>query len=416
MITNSSSKSRDVINRLSGYSLIFYCATICFANGTILFYSATVIFFIIQSCNMILRKEFIMGTGVVLYICFLLYHLILIFSGVAYNIDFSLNRLFIMALNFVICILISNYLRYTDNRNKFIKQYIGVVFIFALYTIIFSREDLFSGRLGWEMPYFLGLKGEYNPNTIGLSCSFASIFCLYLFVEKKNRKTIYLMIFFSFVILLTGSRKSLIMISVMYILYPVIYYKKNRFSLVIISSAILVSIYITIIIVPIFYNIIGYRVQDVINGFLNDNTFQESSAISRQNIIVVANQLFVQKPIFGYGIDSFRLISNLYGSYAHNNYYEMLIGGGIIGTILYYLLYIYLIISLYKLNKKDVSMSCLMYLFVVVLAIVDYTLVSYLDREVMMMLFVGYSIILDNRNLDTKKEVRLNAYENSRSF
>ena len=60
----------------------------------------------------------------------------------------------------------------------------------------------------------------------------------------------------------------------------------------------------------------------------------ESVAI-RQNLVEVGLDLFKEHPVLGHGLGAFGRVSG-YGMFAHNNYVEVAINGGIVGLLLYY--------------------------------------------------------------------------------
>ena len=76
----------------------------------------------------------------------------------------------------------------------------------------------------------------------------------------------------------------------------------------------------------------------------------DASTLERMSLIQYAWNLFLQKPLFGYGLGTFReLVSNapydgiaaIYNNtYTHVELFEMLAGTGLLGTLLYYLSYL----------------------------------------------------------------------------
>lgn len=52
-----------------------------------------------------------------------------------------------------------------------------------------------------------------------------------------------------------------------------------------------------------------------------------------------------------------------FDAYLHCNYIELLCGGGLIGFLLYYIMYIYIGVSLWKLRNIDKKLLCLVLYF-----------------------------------------------------
>jgi len=110
-------------------------------------------------------------------------------------------------------------------------------------------------------------------------------------------------------------------------------------------------------------------------------------------LIKVGFLTFQDSPIFGHGIANFFLLNELH-VYAHNNYIELLVDLGIVGTILFYSIYFYLIKSFFMLNKH-VPIKIFIITFLTVLMVMDIAVVSYgMKLIIYTLLFI--SIYLDN--------------------
>ena len=78
----------------------------------------------------------------------------------------------------------------------------------------------------------------------------------------------------------------------------------------------------------------------------------EASAEIRRDMIVKALEMFIQKPIFGWGIEGFAAHSG-FGVYSHNNYTETLVSFGIVGFILLYSYKVVLLVAQFKTISKE---------------------------------------------------------------
>jgi len=81
-----------------------------------------------------------------------------------------------------------------------------------------------------------------------------------------------------------------------------------------------------------------YRIENIIHLVGGDNV-QDGSIEDRVGMFETGIRLWSQKPLLGWGFDSFRYVSG-YGTYSHNNYIEILVNTGIIGFIIYHIFYI----------------------------------------------------------------------------
>ncbi len=96
---------------------------------------------------------------------------------------------------------------------------------------------------------------------------------------------------------------------------------------------------------------------------------------------------------FGYGIDNYRFVLYSYHSnwslayYAHNNYVELLVDVGLIGTIVYYFNYVCMLVSSAENVRKITKQELLFIGILVAIMISEYGLVTYYDKYIQVILF-----------------------------
>ena len=124
---------------------------------------------------------------------------------------------------------------------------------------------------------------------------------------------------------------------------------KKRLRTFLIACVAAVIFFVVVIKVDVLYNILGYRLVEMIKGFLGeggDNSFDV-----RANMIKLGWNWFLDKPILGYGLRNFTVLyQEITGweTYSHNNFIEILVGLGLTGFVVYYSIYIYLFVKLFK--------------------------------------------------------------------
>lgn len=82
----------------------------------------------------------------------------------------------------------------------------------------------------------------------------------------------------------------------------------------------------------------------------------DHSTIVRNNLKTLGIEWFLRYPFGGIGIANPHILANYYyafDAYLHDNFVELLCGGGIIGFSVYYSMYVYLFIQLWKYRKAD---------------------------------------------------------------
>lgn len=289
-----------------------------------------------------------------------------------------------LVLIYIVMLSIVNYIDSFDKANKILEYFVysGVVSsIYILATSDFSQIIRFGGELG-------------NQNAVGMNLSISSIFCFYIIVSKK--KYWYTLFFVLMIpcILLTGSRKALIFILISIIL---ISYLRNRNSLskivkfIAICICVLLVFYYLIFYIPLFYEIIGERIENMFSLFSGEGT-NEGSINIRYNMAKVGLDLFANRPLAGYGIDNYRYLYA--GTYSHNNFIELMVGTGILGVIIYYLTHIIVLKELLR-ARKCVSDKTLCYVIIVLIVsyiILSPSLVYYYDKNFNILLAVGSAI------------------------
>jgi len=112
----------------------------------------------------------------------------------------------------------------------------------------------------------------------------------------------------------------------------------------------------------------------------------DSSTVTRLRLIEIGIDVFKEHPFIGLGIDNTSILAagifNKESYYLHNNFVDMLANGGIVGFVLYYFFYVYVLGGMIKyrdFNDKEYNI-CLTLLLLVL--IMDYGVVSYLNKGI----------------------------------
>lgn len=222
----------------------------------------------------------------------------------------------------------------------------------------------------------------------------------WIYCTKGNRIPkirIILMLFLFLFCILAGTRKAIIVLVVIVMLYTMLknpsLILKNGLKLTLFGG---VMIFL-LLKVDFIYNIIGNRFEGLL-GFINDSNDVDASTNTRGQYIDLGFTYFLLKPFEGYGIDCFREIPGSYDTYSHNNYIELLFGIGIWGTISYYLMYL---VSFFKGIKRYILFKCNTYVVLGISIIIaclfaDYGMVSYFDRSTYLKILMCYFMVSFN--------------------
>lgn len=250
-----------------------------------------------------------------------------------------------------------------------------------------------------------GGNGMMSANTIGMVASIASVLCVYCFKNQEKYRILYMiaLIMNLIIMILSGSRKAILFFLIPIIIYYILNSKNILATIrkIIISVVICISAFMMLMKIPFLYDNVGYRVETMINGFLGEG---ESDASTNMRLAMVewGMEWFKDRPYFGYGINNYKTLlgtkNTSYGAegvYAHNNYVELLVDVGIIGTLIYYYIYIVILKNGIKKWKNINTLQILMIGIMVACIINEYGNVSYIGKFNQLILMLSWVILYD---------------------
>ena len=208
-----------------------------------------------------------------------------------------------------------------------------------------------------------------NTNTIGMILTVTVLLTVYFAYYRKQRRYYLILFLQAAAVVLTSSRKSVVAICIGFVM--LVFLKDNSVRLLfrmMFIFALLALVFYAIMNVSELYGAIGRRFESMINS-LNE-AGADYSIYKRKIYIEYARQFFLEHPILGNGYGGFSIkIGQILGrgTYSHNNYYEILVSFGIVGFILYYGMYAYIIAKLAK--AVFVSENDIAKLFLVVMTV-----------------------------------------------
>lgn len=259
-------------------------------------------------------------------------------------IAFDQSVLISSLLTYVQFLILTILLIYICNYEKSI----GFVLSIGKWTAIFCAiHTAFWGELsGWGGR--IAMTENTNTNTLGIIMVFGMFCILYELNLKKNWSFLLnflLLSLFAYVTFLTGSRKSFLAICLLLGFWSMfsLKYKFKDISILkkvtLVFFGLFITTYLAYFLIPQLNDSVMFsRLQNLVeNG--ND---------TRENMYNVAWQLFNNNKLFGVGFDQYKVVSG-FGKYSHSTYAEALSTFGIIGSILYFIPYIMILIKYTKL-------------------------------------------------------------------
>lgn len=276
--------------------------------------------------------------------------------AIAFSLLYSINRsytftalLTVLSRGVLFTLLISRITNY-EQVVKLLKLFIFCITINTLY--ILYRVDITTlgvSRIGART---IESDVTWNSNFIGTLLAFSVFIIILLLVRKQYQGLmkglmIALVIGFSIIILLCGSRVALLLVLILPLLYYLLTSNlRNGIKRIFFIVLAMVGVFWILINITPIYNVLGSRVERLVYSILGLNTSIDGSISSRNMLIRYGVQWFKESPIWGYGMYTFMQKSaavTYYAWYAHNNYLEIAVGLGVIGLFIYYWYYIYIL-------------------------------------------------------------------------
>ncbi len=226
-----------------------------------------------------------------------------------------------------------------------------------------------------------------NANSLGMLCAMACIIQIYKILYAKKFWSAIFILPTIMILAVAQSRKSFFMLLLGVLalaLLKNLNYKnwlKSLFGIVV-STIVLFFLIRYLFNLDIFLGM-SKRLTNLFANLTIEGADSNSSAGVRFNYIKIGLDYFVNRPIFGYGFSSSGIIlmqETSQDTYFHNNFVELLTGGGIIGFVLYYSNYIYLLYNLIKMRKFGVGQTDICIILLFILLTIDVGVVSYYSK------------------------------------
>lgn len=372
----------------------------------VLWQFASASFLVVMAFNIIYYKKFIKIPGFSLWILGIM--MIFICSSLVAKVpSASYQKAYLLFTILIYTFLFVKYLDSEQRVEKSLNFFLIAGVIMGIYvSLTMDWANLTDTNMKiYELRQGRDLSGG-NANIAGFYASISYACGLYFMFNRK--KFLLYSIYLSPIVImvfLSGSRKSLIFVIITTLVAALLTKDSSRRKCGgrwLITVLIIGIIYYVVTNVPEFYNIIGQRIEYFYNAIMG-NTMLDDSDIMRKMLINQGWEMFMQRPLLGYGIDNFQYFA--FGTYSHNNYLELLTGVGLIGTILYYSIYFYLLYWLYKYAKDGHAMAVILLSIIVALMFIEFGQVDYMLKPVYFILAISYAYISIKRNGTNSKQI-----------
>lgn len=351
-------------------------------------------------CSLLLTTGKYWSYSLTAYLLFALWSVANIIFGHAVDVSIASKMTRTLFLNLLFLYALVCYCRYVHNIKSVLTIYKWVVVAFCVLCLLGGISAVLSGsRLS-----ILGI----NSNVIASMAAYAGILAFNDILVGRSRSerqvNTYVCVLLLLTILLTGSRKGLL-IPIIGIYILICFRKPRKFVLYSITAMIVVAVILFLVLnVEFLYNVIGYRVEPVLQ-YLAQEEFTEASLDSRSDYILLGWLSSQDSLIFGHGLDCFRTLRYAYGTYSHNNYIEILYSLGWVGISIYYSSFALSIIGLPKTWCSDKENTALVAGILIPFLVCDYMNVSYFSRYILMIPIVMMLYIRKRGDYSENQEI-----------
>ncbi len=311
--------------------------------------------------------------------------------GIAADQNANMDMVATLLLCTVTYICVYNYAVLRKNYHHILKLFCLSYIWSLLVNLLIDAPTLFTTRSGAGLSI-----GEITiGGAISISVGWMAGVCMVLSVVlyKNNQKKQFWLTFASLTLVLVsaGTRKAFLFVPIaLFGWFYFVQHRRNVLKLMVyILIVMLLSIagYYVVVTNEVLYFAVGHRLENIVKYIFEGSVVNDASLLTRLSLIERAKNAFQERPLTGWGLDSFSNVFNYGGYYAHNNFLEILVSGGWIGFIIYYLKYVYVMASLWSCRKytgkKNGTILVLLSL-AFGLIILEYWQVTYYTRKFML--------------------------------
>lgn len=379
--SNNIKKEFEPIKALWNFSFVFWFVTEFTITHSMTAQLALALFGAITTLMIIADKKIKMS------VIFPLYSLFVIICYLNIALDYSIapglskSLLNTLIKNLIFLVILYHYIaaqNIDDFKKTFIFATTSATVIILIVTYVRTGSFILRGEASL-----------INSNSLAVCSALTVCWIITTEIKLKLSDGLYISILSLFFIL-SGTRKAIIAFVLGVIVYFCLKHPKRLFRNVIII-AILGGGYFLLIKVPFLYNAMGNRIESFVNLLLGNEG--DASAETRRRFIELGIRHFKQRPMIGFGINTFQTLPGAYGTYSHNNYVELLFSVGLIGTVTYYLMHGFALLrSIKQYFIKRTNNIIITITFIVILIVIDVGMVSYYSRSSLMFIVICYTL------------------------
>ena len=273
-------------------------------------------------------------------------------------------------------------------------------FLMAIYTIFYyGFNNVIAGIQGDRLGTAFA-----NTNNIGMVAAIACLLQFYDILCKKNIMLNIMLFIVTFLVLLSTQTRTAIICLILGMIglsYLKSINRKNFLKSFIRIVALTILFIIVIFFILNHFSEYGFieRITKLFSAIEGDSKNADYSAKTRLKMIDIGIESFKQHPFLGLGMKNSHFLVRQYfpqDTYLHNNFVEILCGGGIVGFLIYYSIYVYLFYMLIKYRKNNFNIFIICAACLAIMLLMDYGGVSYYTKQQYFYLMI-ISLIIEKK-------------------
>jgi O-antigen ligase len=276
--------------------------------------------------------------------------------------------------NFIFFALVFQYFVHRGDFERIITLYLFAFLAMVLYILVRSEpSSLLSERFGWQI--------YINANKVGIITTFALAFALYKVINRRFWALLPLLVAVA-VELLALSFTALAGAAVVVLLTVLIAWPKY-WPLKLLGIFIMAAVALTLLVQ--LWPLAKWKYDITMAALKTPPQMFGSSIVHRRWLIQFGLDHFSQRPVTGYGSNCFYLLEGQArgnaGTYAHNNFIELLVDGGIVQFVLYYAVTIVALARAFRYKEKGLTMKKMLGVVYVAMLVMEMGMVTCFDRN-----------------------------------
>lgn len=308
------------------------------------------------------------------------------------------GQFYLMIVTFLLTFLFQMFIK--EEKDFVLMCWIYAIASLSLVIMLQATGNLVGGsdeeRLGQEL---MG-----NANIFATLIMVAVLYELWLIIYGTKKWygkiiLIIMVIYNMYALALSAGRKYVVIPFVfLYMLLVCKRNKKGKRNIVIytlILVLLIIGAYNLMMKNPVLYESIGVRMEQLIEGQEDESKLDDSARI-REIMRHDAIEQWWEKPLWGYGFDSYKYRANIvvkHFYYSHCNYTEMLYNGGIIMFLVYYWIYYKIISDFFKKKKSPEKYRAFAIATAISFLLLDYGAITYTAAIVHIMLALSLKLM-----------------------